>query len=188
MGAAVSAVSRRIQRFNIENRAHREISKEKPTPAPAYPTTIREIERIVKENPEAIEEQAKKNKDLDERLKVVYLKSYDIKPEKTLDSGKPLPANRSTPEETDFGFLEPKMVPRGKVTLRQALKFIAEYQSDPKVSSIANIASQNNISESMTENIVKYFRTFEIYIPEKKEQLGGLKTTVKKIADGISEK
>ncbi|XP_071438773.1 NADH dehydrogenase [ubiquinone] 1 alpha subcomplex assembly factor 4-like [Hetaerina americana] len=187
MGAAVSGLTRRIQRFNIENRAHREISKEKPTPAPTYPSTAREIERLSRENPEFIEQQARKDKYLHERLKSVYLKSYDVKEEpksKASDAVKSLPINRSTPEETDLGFIEPKMISRGRVTLRQALKFIAEYQADPKSSVVSTIAAQHHISLEMTENILKYFRTFEIYIPDNKEKIGGERTTVTHIEGG----
>jgi len=34
--------------FNVENRAHRVISKEKPTPAPRYPADEKELERIAR--------------------------------------------------------------------------------------------------------------------------------------------
>lgn len=48
MGKVLSIVPRQLKQFNIENRAHKVISKDKPTPAPKYPTTIEELERIAK--------------------------------------------------------------------------------------------------------------------------------------------
>jgi NADH dehydrogenase [ubiquinone] 1 alpha subcomplex assembly factor 4 len=48
MGKVLSLVPRQLKQFNIENRAHKVISKDKPTPAPKYPATIEELERIAK--------------------------------------------------------------------------------------------------------------------------------------------
>jgi len=46
MGKVLSVIQRQVNRFNIENRAHRVISKDKPIPAPKYPSTIQELETI----------------------------------------------------------------------------------------------------------------------------------------------
>lgn len=46
MGKVLSVIQRKVNRFNVENRAHRVISKDKPTPAPKYPSTIKELETI----------------------------------------------------------------------------------------------------------------------------------------------
>lgn len=46
MGKVLSVIQRKVYRFNAENRAHRIISKDKPTPAPRYPSTIKELETI----------------------------------------------------------------------------------------------------------------------------------------------
>ena len=48
MGKVYSVISRQVQRFNVENRAHRIISQNKPAPAPKYPATLEELERIAK--------------------------------------------------------------------------------------------------------------------------------------------
>ncbi|KAG8223066.1 hypothetical protein J437_LFUL002014 [Ladona fulva] len=179
MGLIVSSLTRRIKSFNIENRAHREISKEKPSPAPRYPSTAKEIERIMKENPEIVNQHLQKNEELYERLKEVYLTSQDIKiePKKVAEGTRPLPLNRSAPEDTDFGFPEPSMLPKGRITLRQALKLISDYQSDPSSKPISAIAAEHNLGVEMTENIVKYFKTFELYVPETKTAATGTKIT-----------
>lgn len=46
MGQVLSFASRKANRFNVENRAHRVLEKEKPTPAPKYESNIRDFERV----------------------------------------------------------------------------------------------------------------------------------------------
>jgi len=46
MGKVFSVVRRKANRFNVENRAHRVISKEKPTPAPKHLSAIQELETM----------------------------------------------------------------------------------------------------------------------------------------------
>mgnify|MGYP000412676406 CR=1 FL=1 len=46
MGKVFSVIQRKANRFNVENRAQRVISKEKPLPAPTHPATLQEIEAI----------------------------------------------------------------------------------------------------------------------------------------------
>ncbi|XP_071447580.1 NADH dehydrogenase [ubiquinone] 1 alpha subcomplex assembly factor 4-like [Hetaerina americana] len=184
MGAAASSLSRRIQMLTFENSVHREMSKNKPTPAPAYPSTIREIERLAKENPQFIEEQSRKDAELCERLKRVYLTSHHVEEEtnsKASLNEKLLPISRNSPKKTDFGFLEPNTRARGRVTLRQALKCIAEYQGAPKNSVASTMAAEHHISLKMSENILKYFRTFEVYFPDNNQKIGGERTVMLQI-------
>jgi NADH dehydrogenase [ubiquinone] 1 alpha subcomplex assembly factor 4 len=44
MGKILSVIQRKVNRFNVENRAHRVISKDKPTAAPKHASTIQELE------------------------------------------------------------------------------------------------------------------------------------------------
>lgn len=48
MGKVLSVATRPFRNFNIENRAHKIISKEKPTPAPLHAANLKEAERILK--------------------------------------------------------------------------------------------------------------------------------------------
>lgn len=48
MGKVLSIVSKSIKNYNVENRAHKIISKEKPAPAPKHKADIDEYERILK--------------------------------------------------------------------------------------------------------------------------------------------
>lgn len=46
----MSVVSRKINRFNVENRAHRVLERDKPVPAPKYDSNLRDMERTVEGN------------------------------------------------------------------------------------------------------------------------------------------
>lgn len=50
MGQAVtkiySIIRREINTYNIEKRAHKIISKDKPTPAPMHPSHVKELQRL----------------------------------------------------------------------------------------------------------------------------------------------
>lgn len=43
----MSLVSRKINRFNVESRAHRVLEREKPIPAPKYEGNLRDMERTM---------------------------------------------------------------------------------------------------------------------------------------------
>lgn len=174
MGALVSKALRPIKSFNIENRAHRVISKEKPNVAPSYPSTIEELKRIKKVEPNIDEKLDKKNVPLDQRLKEVYVTSFgrpedDVTKEiKNQNVDRPLPVNRSLVPDFDFGLKEPDKVPYGKTTLRQAIDFISSHQVNPTEVTAAKIAHEYNMKVEDVENILKYFKTYEVYLPATK--------------------
>lgn len=47
MGKVMSLVVRKVNRFNVENRAHKIISQDKPVPAPKYESNVQELERVL---------------------------------------------------------------------------------------------------------------------------------------------
>uniref|UniRef100_A0A1I8NQR7 Protein NDUFAF4 homolog n=1 Tax=Stomoxys calcitrans TaxID=35570 RepID=A0A1I8NQR7_STOCA len=171
MGKVMSVVSRKINRFNVENRAHRVLERDKPTPAPKYESNLRDMERTVELDPNFVEKLNKKDEALDKRLKNVYVTSedrfieYGIKRNEEADQ-KALPLDRKTPEDFEFGYMEPKRVTPGRCTLRQALKFITDHQSDPEQWTAARISEEYKLKPELTENILKYFRSYSIYIPD----------------------
>ncbi|PSN57026.1 Protein NDUFAF4 [Blattella germanica] len=170
MGKALSIIQRRVNRFNVENRAERIISKEKPTPAPKHQSTVQEIEAIKSEFPDALQEQLKKDSVLDDRLKKVFVQSHDplVTEDPLIDPTRPLPQDRKQVQDFEFGFKEPSMIPQGRFTLKQAIKFIADHQTDPNTWTAAAIAKEYKINEEKLEQILKYFRTFRVHIPDKK--------------------
>lgn len=175
MGALVTKALRPLKTFNIENRAHRVISKEKPTPAPRYPDNLEDLKRAIEAVPNIDDKLDKKDPALDDRLKEVYVTSKgrpedDITREKRSQSKtRPLPLDRKMPPEYDFGFKEPDRVPYGKTTLRDAINFITFHQSNPNEVTAAKIAFEYKLREEDVEHILKYFKTFEIYLPKTKD-------------------
>lgn len=47
MGQVGSFLSRKVNRFNVENRAHRVLERDKPTMAPRYPHSLKDMERTL---------------------------------------------------------------------------------------------------------------------------------------------
>ncbi|XP_069699885.1 protein NDUFAF4 homolog [Periplaneta americana] len=169
MGKVLSVMQRKANRFNVENRAHKVISMEKPKPAPRYPSTEQELETLKADYPQFLEQQYKKDSKLDDRLKQVFVRSQDpaIVEESPIDSSRPLPQDRSAVEEPVYGYREPRMVPQGRFTLKQAIKFISDHQENPSTWTAAAIAKQYNINQDKLEKILFYYRTFQVHIPEK---------------------
>ncbi|XP_045455675.1 protein NDUFAF4 homolog [Melitaea cinxia] len=175
MGALVSRALRPLKSFNIENRAHRVISKEKPEVAPRYPSTIEELKRVQELDPEIDSKLDRKDPELDLRLKDVYVTSHgrpedDVTREKKEQRpDRPLPQNRDAVPDFDFGLMEPTKVPYGKTTLRHAIDFISAHQVNPDEVTVSKIAYEYKMKEEDVENILKYFKTYEIYVPATKE-------------------
>ncbi|KAL0811988.1 hypothetical protein ABMA28_009386 [Loxostege sticticalis] len=174
MGALVTRALRPIRSFNIENRAHRVISKEKPDPAPTYPQNVEDLKRTLEAVPDIDEKLDKKDPELDNRLKDVYVTSFgrpedDITRERRQHNPeRPLPQDRKSLEEFEMGFKEPERVSYGKTTLRQAIDFIGAYQSNPKEATPSKIALEYKLKEEDVHSVLKYFKTFEVYIPKSK--------------------
>ncbi|CAH2097736.1 unnamed protein product [Euphydryas editha] len=175
MGALVSRALRPLKSFNIENRAHRVISKEKPEVAPRYPSTMEELKRVQEIDPEIDSKLDRKDVELDQRLKDVYVTSYgrpedDVTKEKREQRpDRPLPQYRGAVPDFDFGLMEPEKVPYGKTTLRHAIDFISAHQVNPEEVTAAKIAYEYKMKEEDIENILKYFKTYEVYVPATKQ-------------------
>ncbi|KAK9874966.1 hypothetical protein WA026_005781 [Henosepilachna vigintioctopunctata] len=170
MGKVLSRVKRPFQNFNLESRVHKIISQEKPVPAPKYESVQLEIERLMKDNPEEFQEMVKKNEILDKHLKNVYVtsKSEILKPSGSTNVVKPLPLNRSSYEDPVFGIVEPENVPKGRVTLPNALQFITNHHANAAKCSVGHICEKYVLPEETVRNILKYCRTFEVYVPQNK--------------------
>ncbi|GIY46025.1 uncharacterized protein CEXT_790201 [Caerostris extrusa] len=97
-----------------------------------------------------------------DRLKIVKVSSEGTGENPV--SNRPLPQERRAMQVPLFGYEEPKVMPEGKCSLRQALAFITKHQNDPTKHSVKSIAEAHFMKESDIENIIKYFRAFEVYI------------------------
>lgn len=175
MGFVVSKlITKPIRRFNVANRAAAVISKEKPEPAPDYSSTKKQRELAKSINPNFLEEHYKKDLALDERLKRVYVESYDKTPivASTTESKKLQPQLRGPAPDYEFGFHEPTTVPKGKCTLKQAIDFISDYHRDPATHTVEATAAKYNLDEKVVGNILEHFSLLQVYKPVKRDEEG----------------
>ncbi|XP_017057462.1 protein NDUFAF4 homolog [Drosophila ficusphila] len=179
MGQVVTMVARRVNRFNVENRAHRFLEREKPSPAPKFDSNLRDMERTLELDPKFVDKLNVKDSSLDGRLKDVYVTSQDrfikrVQERRAAEAAadkseqRPLPLERKTPDDFEFGYMEPPRITPGHCTLRQALKFINDHQLDPEAWPAKKIANEYKMKEPLVENILHYFKTFNMYIPDQK--------------------
>ncbi|XP_063606993.1 NADH dehydrogenase [ubiquinone] 1 alpha subcomplex assembly factor 4-like isoform X1 [Penaeus indicus] len=173
MGKVMSALGRRatkpIRDFNIESRAHREITKEKRPVAPRHESTRLIIEESIRNQPEEVKKSLEQRDDiLLNRLKQIYVTSEDPMPTKEIPDNpeRSLPSDRSYVADPEYGFYEPKAVPYGKITLRNALHAIGMHQQDPEQWTAKKIAYEYKIDEGLTEKVLRHFRTFVLIVPD----------------------
>ncbi|KZC09905.1 PREDICTED: protein NDUFAF4 homolog [Dufourea novaeangliae] len=176
MGKVYSYFTRPIRSFNIENRAHRVISKEKPVPAPQYPSVTKQKELVDKLYPNYMEIHYKKNKQLDEHLKNVYVTSNDSvrEPEGEAVSTKPLPQDRKHPPELQFGFYQSDIIPEGKCTLKQALTFIGKHNENSSEYTAEIIAIEYKLDKQVVVNILKHFKIPHVRDVQQPDIVGDL--------------
>ncbi|KAF8778139.1 Protein NDUFAF4 like protein [Argiope bruennichi] len=131
--------------------------------------------------PEIRKEIEKKPDELLERLKIVKVTSQGSTENPA--SKRPLPQDRQAVGVPTFGFEEPKHIPQGKCSLRQALDFITKHQDDPKTHSVKSIAEARSMKESDVDNIVKHFRVFELYV-SRESKTNVAKSTLESLGVG----
>ncbi|XP_053685180.1 protein NDUFAF4 homolog [Sabethes cyaneus] len=165
MGKVLSIVARKANRYNVESRAQKVISQDKPEPAPKFKANQADLERILNEHPDLVKQLNRKDQVLDDNLKAVFVTSRDPSIMTTESTGKSLPADRTSTEDFEFGHLEPIKVSRGRCTLRQALKFIGDHQTSPTEWTATRIAADYYLKESVVSNILEHFKAFEVHIP-----------------------
>ncbi|KAL1491870.1 hypothetical protein ABEB36_012399 [Hypothenemus hampei] len=169
MGRAISKIKNPLRDFNLENRAHKLISKPDKQAAPKHPKDQEDLNRIKKEYNASFQESLKKNETLDKHLKDVFVVSHDKPIDEfmpKIESKRPLPQDRSQKIDFLFGHKEPDNIPLGKTTLRKALLFISKHQEDPKNYSAEVIAHEHNLPLKLVNNILEYYKVFQVYVPE----------------------
>jgi len=122
-----------------------------------------------------------KDPKLDQYLKDVYVESHDPKPQNTNEQSRPLPSNRENPTVPELGYREPSKVTKGKLTIRQALQLINKHQEDPINNTPSALANEFTISLSVSENIIRHFRSFEYHGPPTDLTKLGIKQGLKSL-------
>ncbi|XP_028578842.1 NADH dehydrogenase [ubiquinone] 1 alpha subcomplex assembly factor 4 isoform X1 [Podarcis muralis] len=168
MGARVTRV---FSKFNLESRAHREIAKAKPAPAPRHPQPADhslDTDRFQ-------EEVKRKDDHLDTLLKEVYVESKDpvmhVK-----NKGESLPSKREERRLTKVGNLGPldiQSVPRGKVAIVEVLTLLHNHLHSPETWTAEKIAKEYSLELKDVTDLLAFFIPFavEIFPPQDKKQL-----------------
>ncbi|GAU97409.1 hypothetical protein RvY_08715 [Ramazzottius varieornatus] len=192
MGGITSQPLRILRNWNVENRAFRVIEKQKEQPrmAPRYPTDQKVLARRGRQEAAADSRtvpglETEKEPSLDERLKTVKVYSHDVPssrppveyhsqtaierdPRKDAPSSRPLPEERQTMDEPEYGFPEPEKVMPGKITFKNALELMALAQHDPVTYNAEHLASVYNMRPEDVADLVRYFKVFTLFIPKTK--------------------
>ncbi|XP_017882531.1 protein NDUFAF4 homolog [Ceratina calcarata] len=166
MGKAYSLLLRPFRNFNVESRAQRIISQDKPTPAPHHPSVQKQKAIVEKLEPDFFEIHNKKDPHLDDRLKSVFVQSADPQdePSEVLTSTRPLPQNRSRPPPNLYNGMYDHKTPSsaaGKCSLKNAIQFINNHQQDPEKYTIENISQTYKLDKKVVEDIITNFKLFQ---------------------------
>ncbi|XP_012709548.2 NADH dehydrogenase [ubiquinone] 1 alpha subcomplex assembly factor 4 [Fundulus heteroclitus] len=163
MGARLARVFRN---FNVENRALREISREKPRAAPRHETEAPPSAV----SSEAAESVKKKDESLLEHLRTVYVESTDpaAATEVTQDvavgkAAERRPLRVAFPGHR-FGLPELHDVPKGKLTIAEALKALGSHQHQPRTWTAEKIAQEYSLDLKDTTSVVEFFIPFKVEI------------------------
>ncbi|KAJ8270787.1 hypothetical protein GJAV_G00119270 [Gymnothorax javanicus] len=167
MGARVT---RAFRNFNLENRAHREIGKAKPLAAPRYPS-FKDMAEQTPVNTEAIH---KKDDPLLSLLKSVYVESKDppaqpIKPEEAEAVEDRRPLKFSLPGDP-YGIMDITDVPKGKLSIVEALTALNNHKLSPKTWTPEKIAQEYSLDLQDTKALLEFFVPFEVKIKPTKTE------------------
>ncbi|XP_051732254.1 NADH dehydrogenase [ubiquinone] 1 alpha subcomplex assembly factor 4 [Ctenopharyngodon idella] len=172
-----SRVTRLIRNFNLENRALREISKAKPRAAPRHPTSS----SFPQEGTEATsiaEEIHQRNDPLLSMLKDVYVESKDPVPQ-----GETVAVVKKVKQETQrrllkfslpgdpYGFCDVTDVPKGKLSLVEALTGLNNHKRMPKIWTPEKLAQEFSLDPKDAKALTDFFFPFDVkIIPPKSEE------------------
>ncbi|XP_018599153.2 NADH dehydrogenase [ubiquinone] 1 alpha subcomplex assembly factor 4 [Scleropages formosus] len=167
-----SRVTRALRNFNLENRVHREIDKAKPKVAPRHPST-KNIEQAY-QTPDLMESIHKKNEPLLRLLKSVYVESKD-------PPAKPLQLKKTQVEErrllkislpnNPYGISEITDVPKGKLSIVEALNALNQHKRDPKTWTPERIAQEYSLDLKDAKALLEFFIPFDVKIIPPKSKV-----------------
>ncbi|XP_061563074.1 NADH dehydrogenase [ubiquinone] 1 alpha subcomplex assembly factor 4 [Cololabis saira] len=173
MGARIG---RMVRNFNLENRTFREISKEKPTAAPRHAAEA--------PPPAVMSEVKQKNEPLLGLLRSVYVESTDPAAAETEASAQEPGVQAVERRPLKYNFPGPMMglteltdVPKGKLTVAEALKALGGHHHQPHTWTPEKIAQEYSLDLKDTQAALKYFIPFRVEIIPPKSK------TAKQITD-----
>ncbi|XP_045917471.1 NADH dehydrogenase [ubiquinone] 1 alpha subcomplex assembly factor 4 isoform X2 [Micropterus dolomieu] len=167
MGARVT---RMFRNFNLENRVHREISKEKPAVAPRHAGSVPPPAGSA-EAAEIADSMNQKNAPLLALLRSVYVESKDpaaaaAEASKEATAGTEAerrPLRFSLPGDP-YGLVELTDVPKGKLTIAEALKALSSHQRQPETWTPEKISQDYSLDLKDTKALLRFFIPFQVQI------------------------
>ncbi|XP_054030015.1 NADH dehydrogenase [ubiquinone] 1 alpha subcomplex assembly factor 4 [Dryobates pubescens] len=159
MGARLARVFRT---FNVESRARREISKEKPTPAPRHPTSPR---NQLAEHPEIEAEVRRKDARLLSLLKDVYVESRDPPARVKDEGGEHVPSKLEEKRLTKLGHLgdlDVKKVSKGRISIVEALTLLNNHKLHPQTWTAEKIAVEYSLELKDVHSLLEFFIPFTV--------------------------
>ncbi|XP_038655478.1 NADH dehydrogenase [ubiquinone] 1 alpha subcomplex assembly factor 4 [Scyliorhinus canicula] len=162
MGARLT---RAIRNFNLENRAHVEIGKQKPSSAPRHPSSKGLIEQQLNSHPE-VHEVHDKNEELLSLLKDVYVDSKDIPATRlvTAKTSKKVQEHRLLKSALNYELYNITTVPKGKLSIPEVLIILNNHKLQPKVWTIDKIAEDYSLDLKDVVGLLEFFKPFEIKV------------------------
>ncbi|KAJ1151511.1 hypothetical protein NDU88_004291 [Pleurodeles waltl] len=160
-------VARAFRNFNVESRAHKVLSQEKPKVAPLHPTTPEEL-RV--QNTAVRDKIYKKDDHLLSLLREVYVDSTDPTP---VQAGKRDVINnhqegRRLPKQTFkhdyFSILDVENIPKGKLSIIEALTVLSNHKRQPETWTAEKIAEEYNLELKDTKSLLEFFIPFDVKI------------------------
>lgn len=121
-----------------------------------------------------------------DNLSKVFLSSKGDNP--VIETRRKLPRERKGWDGYEYGYEEPDKIPQGKASMRQVLDILNAYETKPSINTPEKLAAEYNLNLQDVQNLLKYFKPFQVYIPkkEKKEKVGPLKLLQQKM-DQVKE-
>ncbi|NXN26179.1 NDUF4 factor, partial [Nycticryphes semicollaris] len=155
-------LTRVFRTFNLENRARREISKEKPTPAPRHPTS--RLDELAA-RPGIQEEIYRKDDRLLTLLKDVYVESRDPPVQVKGGGGEHLPCKQEEKRLTklgNLGDLDVQKVPKGKISIVEALTLLNNHKLQPQIWTAEKIAVEYSLELKEVNSLLEFFIPFAV--------------------------
>ncbi|XP_068609650.1 NADH dehydrogenase [ubiquinone] 1 alpha subcomplex assembly factor 4 [Brachionichthys hirsutus] len=178
MGARLARVFRN---FNLENRVEQEITKQKPLPAPRH--AVRAPPPAGSSGSDAVDTVNRRNDSLLGLLKSVYVDSTDpaaAEESKAAIASKDVerrPLKFSMPGNVP-GLAEVTDVPKGSLTIVEALKALSSHQQQPQTCTPEKIAHDYSLGLKDAEAILEFFIPFHVHVlPAKTQKANQIKAS-----------
>ncbi|XP_074844944.1 NADH dehydrogenase [ubiquinone] 1 alpha subcomplex assembly factor 4 [Carettochelys insculpta] len=158
MGARVT---RAWRNFNLENRAHRELSKEKLTPAPRHPSAM---PLPPPDDPEIQEKILRKDDKLLALLKEVYVDSRDPPVQVKDESGSILRKQQEyrLAKLDHLKDLDVQEVPKGKISVVEVLTLLNNHKLSPQTWTAEKIAKEYSLDVKDVSSLLEFFIPFSV--------------------------